>query len=687
MTQRTHSDTSLRSESTTLARSAPWTGWIAGLTVVTTLLFGIEILFSPLAPGTSLVLQKYVSTAVFFGAAALCWLKADSSHDDRGAWRLLAVAMLLWGAASTFYSVALWGREEIPIPSVADGLWILFYVPAYIGLYKLMRKRTGPLGARMRLDVLIGALGVGGATAALVFQSIASVNTRTAAATVTNLAYPVGDLGLLAMVVAAITVVGWRASGVWRWIAPAFALFAVADSMWLVQIAQGTYVGGGVIDLGWPVAATLVALAAWRAKTHEHHDPRIGSAIALPASFGFGAIALLVIACFTDDINPIAVGLAAATLVLILVRLYLTVQENTRMLAHSRHEAATDALTGLGNRRRMMADLAAHIEELDPARPLMLTLFDLDGFKHYNDTFGHVAGDALLERLSARLSDAAEGRGSVYRMGGDEFCAIWHQSELDQASVAAMDAVEALSEHGEAFSIGCSYGSVVLPDETTKRPDALRIADRRMYTRKRGGRASAGSQSADVLLSALAERDSELGVHLGTVAELACTTAALLGVPPESMEVVRKTALLHDVGKVAIPDEILSKPGALDDSEWEFMKRHTIIGERIISAAPALAAVAALVRSTHERYDGGGYPDRLAGDDIPLVARIVAVCDAYDAMVTDRAYREARDPSTAIAELRVCAGTQFDPIVVEAFVSAVLEAETAGSVPAPAAAR
>jgi two-component system, cell cycle response regulator len=157
------------------------------------------------------------------------------------------------------------------------------------------------------------------------------------------------------------------------------------------------------------------------------------------------------------------------------------------------------------------------------------------------------------------------------------------------------------------------------------------------------------------------------------VANLACATALQLGVPPEQMEEARQTALLHDVGKVAIPDAILNKLGPLDESEWAFVKRHTMFGERIISAAPALAKVARFVRSTHERYDGAGYPDGLAGEDIPLIARVVAVCDAYDAMVTDRVYRAGRERSLAIAELRDCSGTQFDPEVVEAFIS-VLEA-------------
>jgi HD-GYP domain-containing protein (c-di-GMP phosphodiesterase class II) len=199
-----------------------------------------------------------------------------------------------------------------------------------------------------------------------------------------------------------------------------------------------------------------------------------------------------------------------------------------------------------------------------------------------------------------------------------------------------------------------------------------------MYTRKGKGRVSAAQQSADVLQRALVESDSKLSAHLGEVADLVSATAVGLGVPREELDTARQAGLLHDVGKVAIPDEILSKPGPLNDSEWAFMKRHTLIGERIISAAPALMRVARCVRSTHERYDGGGYPDGLAGEDIPLIARIVAVCDAYDAMVTKRVYRGARDSAAAITELRDCSGTQFDPDVVEAFVIALRLVEAQG---------
>jgi two-component system, cell cycle response regulator len=154
------------------------------------------------------------------------------------------------------------------------------------------------------------------------------------------------------------------------------------------------------------------------------------------------------------------------------------------------------------------------------------------------------------------------------------------------------------------------------------------------------------------------------------VAELAEAVARALALDAEQIDHVRHAAALHDVGKMAIPDAILDKPGALDEAEWEFIRRHTIIGERIVAAAPALRPVAALVRSSHERWDGAGYPDALVGEDIPLGARIVSVCDAFDAMVADRPYRTGMDAADALTELERCSGSQFDPAVVDAFVAA-----------------
>jgi diguanylate cyclase (GGDEF)-like protein len=341
------------------------------------------------------------------------------------------------------------------------------------------------------------------------------------------------------------------------------------------------------------------------------------------------------------------------------------------MLRSARREltraALSDSLTHLSNRRRLMVDLERAIPRASDEAPLVFALFDLNGFKSYNDTFGHPAGDALLARLGQSLTRTMSRRGSCYRLGGDEFCVLVRRSSTEGESVVAA-AAEALSEHGDGFSITASFGTVVIPtDPCANASDALRLADHRMYEQKRGGRLTAGQQSSAVLLKALEERQPELGVHLGGVAELAERVASELGANTDEVARIRRAAELHDIGKVAIPDAILGKPGPLDGDEWEFMKRHTLIGERILAAAPDLADIAVLVRASHERFDGGGYPDGLAGDEIPLGARIVSVCDAYDALVSDRPYRLGRDHDAAIAELRRCAGTQFDPEVVDAF--------------------
>jgi diguanylate cyclase (GGDEF)-like protein len=344
--------------------------------------------------------------------------------------------------------------------------------------------------------------------------------------------------------------------------------------------------------------------------------------------------------------------------------------DNARLAAVNREEALTDALTGLRNRRALIADL----EAARPGATLTLALFDLDGFKHYNDTFGHPAGDELLSRLGGRLSEAAPPGATAYRMGGDEFCVLATADDPGLIERAAA----ALSEDGDAFQIGCSYGSALIPAEASSAQEALGLADQRMYAHK-SGRSSASRQTTDVLLKVLSERSADLREHMDGVAALAERTAQRWGLPAHEVKRIGFAAELHDVGKTAIPDTILNKPGALDENEWAFMRRHTVIGERIILAAPSLAPCAELVRSSHEAFDGTGYPDALRGEQIPLGARIIAVSDAFDAIISERPYRAARSVGEAVAELRRCAGTQFDPDVVEAF-CAVLDEDDNGAV-------
>jgi diguanylate cyclase (GGDEF)-like protein len=332
-----------------------------------------------------------------------------------------------------------------------------------------------------------------------------------------------------------------------------------------------------------------------------------------------------------------------------------------------REQALTDALTRLGNRRKLSADIDELMVEASAVNPLVLILFDLDGFKSYNDTFGHLAGDAVLARLGGKLAAAVASHGTAYRLGGDEFCVLLSAKSAELESVVAA-AAGALEERGENFDVGASYGAVLIPHEATTLDYALQLADERMYARKRGRPSIAADQTRDVLIRIMQAKQPSLEDHAGEVAVLCRRVGRRFGMNTEELDELVRAAELHDVGKVGIPDAILDKAGALSEQEREFVRQHTLLGERILNAAPALRPVAMIVRASHERWDGFGYPDGVAGERIPLGARVIAACDAYEAMTTDRCYRDAMSHEAACEELRREAGRQFDPDVVEALV-------------------
>jgi diguanylate cyclase (GGDEF)-like protein len=365
-----------------------------------------------------------------------------------------------------------------------------------------------------------------------------------------------------------------------------------------------------------------------------------------------------------SDVGWAPIGLALAALALLLVAA-VSFRSSRRVL----HEAAhTDALTGIRNRRQLIADLEAACARARRGDRFAVILYDLDGFKGYNDSFGHLLGDALLRRLASKLRAAIGEGGTCYRLGGDEFCVVAPLGGEGRVDLVAAQGADALSEDGEGFSIRASYGAVVLPDEAREPTELLATADLRMYARKQRGRTSPGRQTTDVLVRVQHERSPVLGPHVSAVAQLATEVGQAMGLSDSRLHTLAQAAELHDVGKMAIPDAVLDKTGPLTEDEWRLIHEHTIVGERILSAAPALRAVAGIVRASHEHVDGSGYPDHLAGEEIPLEARIVHAADAVCAMTADRPYRKALGMEAAIAELRRCAGTQFDETVVEALI-------------------
>jgi two-component system, cell cycle response regulator len=617
-------------------------------------------------PGLDNFFQDWVYNGVTLGSAVACLLRAYAVREERLPWLTMGIGLLAWTGGDLYWTFVLADDPSPPYPSLGDALYLAFYPASYATLVLLARSRMTGFRGSLWLDGAIAALAMGAFAAALAFPPIIDAASGNVAEVATNLAYPVGDLVLLGLVLILWGATGWRPDRLWLLLGSGLALSALSDVIYLVRTANGTYTEGTIIDVAWPAAALLIALAAWQAPRSGVRPSLKGwRVVAVPFVCGLAANALLVADHFAR-INAVALLLTAACLVLVVTSMALVFRDNQRILARTETEALTDALTGLRNRRSLMRDLDSELAASSEEEPLALLLFDLDGFKEYNDVFGHLAGDGLLARLGAQLADAVRGHGHAYRLGGDEFCALVRPGAAGVKSLVAA-CVEALSEHGDGFDVRTSHGSVLLPEEAATGGQALQLADRRMYARKGGRRMSAGRQTRDVLLRTLSERRPDIHARGRGVAELALATGRELGMEPEELDEVARAAELHDLGKIAVPDTILDKPGPLSDAEWEFMRRHTIIAERILLAAPALRPVARLVRSSHERWDGSGYPDELAGENIPLGARVVAVCDAFDAMISDRPYRAAMTDDEALAELRACSGTQFDSKVVEAF--------------------
>jgi diguanylate cyclase (GGDEF)-like protein/putative nucleotidyltransferase with HDIG domain len=300
-------------------------------------------------------------------------------------------------------------------------------------------------------------------------------------------------------------------------------------------------------------------------------------------------------------------------------------------------------------------------------------LVDIDGFRALNGRRGAAAGDAALATVASRLRELVRRGDVVGRTGADELAVVMPGADLAGARGVAERLVSILEQQGP---VTVSAGIAV--DGGTAQLDGLLADAAAILERARlagGGRVGAPGRlpSAEpsrgaigALALALSERDRGSGEHAEKVVALAGAVARRLGLDGEDVERIAAAALLHDIGKVAVPDSILSKPGALNDEEWQVMRGHTIVGERILRAVPGLGPVARIVRHGHERVDGTGYPDGLRGDEIPVGSRIVLVCDAYDAMTSDRPYRDALTHATAAAQLRAGAGTQFDPRVVDA---------------------
>jgi diguanylate cyclase (GGDEF)-like protein/putative nucleotidyltransferase with HDIG domain len=365
-----------------------------------------------------------------------------------------------------------------------------------------------------------------------------------------------------------------------------------------------------------------------------------------------------------------------------------------RLIGRLADAARTDPLTGLLNRRGFQELMEVETERaLRSARPLAILVGDLDHFKHLNDRYGHAAGDQALKRFGEIASSASRKIDAVARVGGEEFALLLPETEQHAAYLLAERLRRAVKEPGAAELPTVSFGVASFPTHAADAEALMHAADQALYAAKAMGRDRSVIYNPEVLASVLgghvdpdagnehlsavlvlAEtldlRDTSTSSHSQTVGRLAALIAKALGFEDARVERVRLAGILHDIGKIGIPDWILHKPGKLDEAEWAEIRKHPEMGARIAASAK-LDDISEWILSHHERVDGAGYPHGLPAATIPIEARILSVADAYEAMTADRVYKPALPAEEAEQELRRHAGAQFDAEVVDALLGAI----------------
>jgi two-component system, cell cycle response regulator len=611
------------------------------------------------------LMNNGVYNVVVLAAAVACFAHAAYGRSARVPGLAFGIGLVCWALGNIYWDVALSNVHPVPYPSPADAGYLAVFPCFYVGIVALIKERVGHFTPARWCDGLIGALVVSAAATAFLAPALVDLTQGNAATVFTNLAYPLGDLLLIALIAATLVTTRHGTTAL-VFVGMGLLAWAGGDVIFLYGTAMGTYSPGGWTDLTWPAGSALIGASALF--LHVRSTRHVGvyrSSIVAPVVFTTIALGILVWDHY-DSLHPAAIILTFAALATVALRLAISFRLNRELLSSLQDDSTTDTLTGLGNRRKLFSDLDALFANGAPTGEdsHVFALFDLDGFKSYNDTFGHPAGDALLSRLGSRLLAALPRGATVYRLGGDEFCFLTSAGTHGGAALVSAGRA-ALSDSGNGFSIGASGGSAAIPEEAGSPSATLLLADQRMYAIKSTSPGHTAQQTRDLLRSMVREGEPTFGNHQDEVVELAGAIGRELEFDAEELDVLVRAAEFHDIGKIAIPQEILDKPGPLDPSEWELMRKHTLVGARLLSHSQAMLPIAELVRCSHERWDGDGYPNGLSGKAIPLGSRIILVADAFCAMTAGRPYQSPMTTDMALAELQSHAGTQFDPRIVE----------------------
>jgi diguanylate cyclase (GGDEF)-like protein len=446
------------------------------------------------AGGLHFAIDGLLYDAVVVGAGVACLVRASDYEREHRAWQLIGLGVLFWGAAEIYWTAFIEGNPAAPYPSPADIGYLAFYPLAYAGLALLVRARAHEINWRLWMDGVIAALGTAALGTAFVFDFVAEKATGTTPQVATTLAYPLGDIAMFSVVVGVVALTGWRPGLTWSLLLAGLSALVIADTAFTLQSTGATLPGGEWIDPIYLIAAVCLGAAVWQpAEAADITSPRRGDErreVIVPAVFAAVMIGLFAMQYFSAA-SSLSTVLWAATMIAVIVRLAMSDRENKELLEQVR----TDPLTGLSNRGRMQMDLEDECDRATDDRPAMLFLFDLNGFKRYNDTFGHPAGDELLVRLGGELRAAVGDDGTAYRIGGDEFCLLLRCEEA-RFDAVGRKAAKALTASEKGVEVAASWGAAAIPREAGDPSAALQLADLRMYAQKESRRVAGDRDEA-----------------------------------------------------------------------------------------------------------------------------------------------------------------------------------------------
>jgi diguanylate cyclase (GGDEF)-like protein len=606
-------------------------------------------------------------------------------------WVLLALSQVVYAAADASFYVAHYAFGNLDYPGVADPLYVAHYPLVVAGLMLLIHRRTPGSDLPGILDAAV--IGVGAAMLSWVF--LIAPNARLDAPVVVkafSLAYPVLDLLMLTVALRLILGGGRRPASFYLLTFNMLA-FVAADTMYVEQQLDGSYVTGNFLDAIWLAGNLALGAAALHPTMARLTDPSpVRDATIGPARIAALCIAALIapVTLFFlavhgqfQDVPPIAVACA--------VLFGLTIARLAGLVSDQRRLAITDALTGLHTRRFFEAQLPIEVARARRANgSLAVFIVDVDHFKSINDHYGHPAGDQALIEIAARLRGAARSGDVLARYGGEEFALLVPEASLselhtiaERLRVRVASSPVALSED-TWIAVTVSVGAACFPLHGDSPNELVATADRALYVAKARGRdrvvvgeASATSTAVttdhtamiDYLSHVADEVDALLHAqeHSLAISRWAMTMVTALGQDDATARNAELAGRLHDIGKIVIPEAVLTKPTALTEDEWRLIRQHPEYGYRLARMVPGFGVVADIIRQHHERYDGNGYPSRLLGNGIRVEARVLAVCDSWAAMLVDRPYQPALSVAAAAEQLRQGRGTQFDPDVVDLF--------------------